>query len=100
MITIIAAMNEAMREADCVDIRICLDLSLIAARQSLFETPRQLKILAKAGVVDSGALGFIFLMHTRFDWQFYWIEEWWPLGFMLLGGYLIYKARRNGRKEA
>ena len=62
MITIIAAMTDALRQAENADIRVGLRISLEAARQSLFETPRQLKILAKAGVVDSGALGFIFLM--------------------------------------
>jgi len=62
MITIIAAMTESLRQAESVDVRTGLAISLQAARQSLFETPRQLKILAKAGVVDSGALGFIFLM--------------------------------------
>ncbi len=62
MITIIAAMTQALRQAECADIRTCLGAGLEAAKQSLFETPLQLKILAKAGVVDSGALGFIFLM--------------------------------------
>ena len=62
MITIIAAMTDALRQAENADVRVGLRISLEAARQSLFETPRQLKILAKAGVVDSGALGFIFLM--------------------------------------
>jgi fatty acid kinase len=62
MITIIAAMTEALRLAEDVDVRTGLRVGLDAARNSLFETPRLLKILAKAGVVDSGALGFVFLM--------------------------------------
>jgi len=62
MITIIAAMAESLRQTESVDVRTGLAVSLQAARQSLVETPHQLKILAKAGVVDSGALGFIFLM--------------------------------------
>lgn len=34
-------------------------ISLQAARDSLRETPMKLKVLAKAGVVDAGALGFV-----------------------------------------
>ena len=32
---------------------------LAAARQSLRETPQKLQVLAKAGVVDAGAKGFV-----------------------------------------
>jgi hypothetical protein len=54
---------------------------------------------SRAGGAVLMVLGLIFLMHTRFDWQFYWIEEWWPLGFMLLGGYLIYKDRQSRKSD-
>lgn len=65
--------------------------------------PEDIDFLNTGGSRAGGAvlmvLGFIFLMHTRFDWQFYWIEDWWPLGFMLLGGYLIYKDRQSRKAE-
>ncbi len=62
MITIIASMTKALRECPGLDPETCLRQALYAGRESLFETPRLLPLLAKAGVVDSGALGFIFIM--------------------------------------
>lgn len=62
MITIIAAMNGALRESPSLCLRENLTQAVSAGRVSLFETPRMLPLLAKAGVVDSGALGFIFII--------------------------------------
>jgi DAK2 domain fusion protein YloV len=61
MITIIAAMSEYMRTVADVDIRTIFSGALSAARAALENTPRELPVLAKAGVIDSGALGFILL---------------------------------------
>ncbi len=44
------------------DFRTLLADSLRAATQSLQETPRQLKVLAEAGVVDAGAQGFVHML--------------------------------------
>jgi uncharacterized protein len=44
------------------DFRVLLPESLRAARQSLANTPKQMKALEKAGVVDAGAQGFVFLL--------------------------------------
>jgi len=62
MITIIASMTSALRVCPGLDPETCLRQALSAGRVSLFETPKLLPMLAKAGVVDSGALGFIFIM--------------------------------------
>ncbi|MFH2113260.1 MAG: DAK2 domain-containing protein, partial [Spirochaetota bacterium] len=62
MITIIAAMTGALRESRSLCLHENLSLAVSAGRVSLFETPRMLPLLAKAGVVDSGALGFIFVI--------------------------------------
>ncbi|OHD77867.1 MAG: hypothetical protein A3J97_07490 [Spirochaetes bacterium RIFOXYC1_FULL_54_7] len=62
MITIIATMTRALRESPSLCLRENLSLAVAAGRVSLFETPRMLPLLAKAGVVDSGALGFIFII--------------------------------------
>ena len=62
MITIIAAMTGALRDSSSLCLQENLSLAVSAGRVSLFETPRMLPLLAKAGVVDSGALGFIFII--------------------------------------
>jgi len=41
------------------DFRVLFDKALFKARQSLIETPEKLAILAKSGVVDAGAQGFV-----------------------------------------
>jgi dihydroxyacetone kinase-like predicted kinase len=62
MITIISAMTKALKECGSIDLRASLREALAAGRETLFNTPKMLPLLAKAGVVDSGALGFIFIM--------------------------------------
>ncbi|MCG3118048.1 MAG: hypothetical protein ALAOOOJD_00181 [bacterium] len=49
------------------DFRALLADSLPVATQSLQETPRKLKALAKAGVVDAGAQGFVHLLEGVFN---------------------------------
>lgn len=44
------------------DFRDLLKTSLTSARKSLKETPKKLKLLAQAGVVDAGAQGFVHLL--------------------------------------
>jgi len=67
MITIIAAMADSMKESESMNIIRLLEDSLKAARAALFETPKMLPALAKAGVIDSGALGFIVLIEGMLD---------------------------------
>lgn len=47
-------------------------------------------------------VGFVLLLHTRFDVRLDWIEDWWPAAPMVLGAYLIYLAisERHGLSEA
>lgn len=52
----------ASRAADVSDFARLLPESLQAARKSLENTPRQMKVLEKAGVVDAGAQGFVYLL--------------------------------------
>ncbi|MBD3288417.1 DegV family EDD domain-containing protein [candidate division KSB1 bacterium] len=47
------------KHSDFADI---LQKSLITAHKSLADTPKKLKVLAKAGVVDAGAQGFVHLL--------------------------------------
>jgi len=62
MVTIIEAMKEVMQSSlDLVFIN-SLDLAVAKAIEVLYDTPKMLPILAKAGVIDSGALGFILII--------------------------------------
>lgn len=45
-----------------------------------------------AGGVTLAVIGFILLLNTRFRVSLEWVEEWWPLAFILFGGYLVWKA--------
>ncbi len=66
------------------------------------EMPQDIK-LGGGGSMAGGALliaiGFVLFLYTRFDVSMVWLEEWWPLGAVVLGVYLIYKARTNGKQD-
>ncbi|MEE8437406.1 MAG: DAK2 domain-containing protein, partial [Candidatus Neomarinimicrobiota bacterium] len=62
--TILTVMSDWSREIEKLsekigDFRILFERALIRARQSLLDTPKKLEILAKSGVVDAGAQGFL-----------------------------------------
>jgi len=61
MITVIRDWAEAVyqRRTQTSDFAELLSDSLPAAQKSLKETPRKLQVLARAGVVDAGAKGFV-----------------------------------------
>jgi DegV family protein with EDD domain len=56
------ARHVAERAAEVRDFGVLLPESLKAAKVSLENTPKQLKALQKAGVVDAGAQGFVYLL--------------------------------------
>ena len=56
------ARHVSDRAAEVGDFGVLLPESLRAARQSLANTPKQMKALEKAGVVDAGAQGFVYLL--------------------------------------
>jgi DegV family protein with EDD domain len=56
------ARHVAERAQHIKDFGILLPESLGAARESLENTPKQMKALQKAGVVDAGAQGFVYLL--------------------------------------
>jgi uncharacterized protein len=62
MITIIASMLDAMKALNTKNVIHCFESAVETGLRSLFKTPEQLPILAEAGVVDAGALGFIFII--------------------------------------
>lgn len=36
------------------------------------------------------AFGALMFAHTKFDFSLEWMEDWWPMALILLGGYLIF----------
>ena len=44
-------------------------------------------------------VGVIALGNTVFDISMDWLEDWWPLGLVVTGGWLIYRSRQNGAKS-
>ncbi len=56
------ARHVADRAVEVADFGVLLPESLKAARTSLQNTPKQMKVLQKAGVVDAGAQGFVYLL--------------------------------------
>ncbi len=42
------------------------------------------------GGVALVALGLVLFTNTMFGWSLYWLDQWWPMGFVAFGGWLIY----------
>lgn len=59
MISILAAVNASLADYSDDDVVGALRLTVDSGTEALFRTPSQLPILARAGVVDSGALGLM-----------------------------------------
>lgn len=59
MISILAAVTDALMKTDQEDVASALVLMDEAGTRALFRTPDQLPVLARAGVIDSGALGLL-----------------------------------------
>lgn len=64
ILTVMRAWSQALNKFSSTtnDFQILLHKAHEVAEQALKETPRQLAVLAKAGVVDSGAQGFVDLL--------------------------------------
>ena len=62
MISILSAMSRALAAYRGDDVLEALELAERTGTEALFKTPEQLPILARAGVVDSGALGLLFVI--------------------------------------
>lgn len=62
MISILAAISKALADYDGDDVLEALEFAEKIGTEALFKTPEQLPILARAGVIDSGALGLLFII--------------------------------------
>jgi DegV family protein with EDD domain len=72
MLSVIAAFAAALertREAGIADLRETFAHALGATRQALADTPQQLAVLRRAGVVDAGAMGFVELLEGIQDFM-------------------------------
>ena len=72
MLSVIAAFADALAHAcsaGAVDLREAFAHALSATRQALVDTPRQLAVLRRAGVVDAGAKGFVELLEGINDFM-------------------------------
>ncbi len=52
-------------------------------------------ILSVVGGAAVALLGFVLLLHTRWDVSLDWMEEWWPMALIVFGAYLVYKAKQE-----
>jgi DAK2 domain fusion protein YloV len=62
MLSVFEAVVKALSQTPASAIPEHLDLAARAGREEVFRTPEKLPVLKKAGVVDSGALGFVFIL--------------------------------------
>ena len=72
MLSVIAAFAAALdraRATGLADLRDTFAHALAATRQALADTPRQLAVLRRAGVVDAGAQGFVELLEGMHDFM-------------------------------
>ena len=53
-----------------------------------------------AGGVALIVIGGLFLMYTALDFSMEWVQEWWPIGPMIFGVYLVYKSRTSKKDSA
>lgn len=65
------------------------------------ELPRDFGKPSPYGSIFAGlaliGVGFILLLHTRFDVPLSWLEQWWPVAPMLFGLYLLGQAIQDRR---
>jgi len=70
ILSVIGAFADALQpQSGVTDVRAWFGRALEQARRALANTPRQLPVLAKAGVVDAGAQGFLDLLEGIGDFM-------------------------------
>jgi hypothetical protein len=59
--------------------------------------------MGREALVGGSALilmGLILFLHTRFGWSLDWLERWWPIALVLVGGYLVLLTYLDSKKKA
>ena len=62
MLSVFEAVAKAMKKAKSETVLDHFKIAVEAGREEVFISPEKLPVLKKAGVVDSGALGFVFIL--------------------------------------
>ncbi len=52
-----------------------------------------------AGGVALILVGLVCLSHTKFGVPMDWLEYWWPMGLVIMGGYLLYQSLKEKKKS-
>ncbi|MFH1845659.1 MAG: hypothetical protein ABIF77_20940 [bacterium] len=80
-------------------IRRAMHYNQVLAGQGKVDLPEGFVLPGAKGSLFGGVslvvLGVLLLMHTKFDYSLEWLDEWWPLGAIALGVYLIVKHRQE-----
>jgi hypothetical protein len=68
----------------------------VLAGNPAIDLPEDFKMPKTGGTIFGGAclvgIGFILLLHTRFDMSLDWMEEWWPVAPIIFGAFLLVRA--------
>jgi len=63
------------------------------------EVPEDMPLPGSQGSYPGGMIlivvGAFLLIHLQFDFDMEWLEDWWPLGLIGLGGWLVWKSRQE-----
>ena len=58
----------------------------------------------KVGSLGGGiffiVFGFVLFSHTMFNWSLEWIGDWWPMGLVGVGAWLVYEDLKNRARKA
>lgn len=61
--------------------------------------PDEIKLPGTRGSFAAGvaliAAGLIFFSNTMFDVSLRWLEDWWPMGLVIAGAWLVYVSRKS-----
>lgn len=67
------------------------------------EMPEGMKMPDRRGALLGGVLmmlvGVVAFAHIQFGMSLQWMERWWPLALVLVGGFLIYQSAAARKKE-
>ena len=66
--------------------------------------PEDISLPGGKGSLLGGCLllgfGLIFLLHTQFGMSLEWLEDWWPVALVAVGGYLVYTHFQDKGKSS